>query len=291
MFDRWGSVVGRTIALHNFKMHHTQINDIYWSFVPVYSYVVDISRKSKCSDAHVLFNVSDMDARRVALDKKEWIQWFEEFDNMNRLNCLLNVCAYFEVYIRHVVRASVLSYPDLHFKKSKAIDGVSLLKEGTKISLGRIIKKITQGRWEQRVENYGKLFGDVPTQLRDAVGDLDEMRGLRNSVGHAFGRDIDKELFDDLKRPEIKRVSKEMLKRYLGLVDTLAAAIDEHLLKKYIGEFELISYYHKIHGKMRSGGGIRDRAVIVKKSIGEIKSIAPLSKGFWVDLIKYYDNV
>ncbi|WP_147290421.1 hypothetical protein [Pannonibacter phragmitetus] len=90
-FDRWNSWFPRSFAYARFKDHHTEINDIYWSFVPVACCSEHQARHATLGTTPAtLFHASGPDVRRIAPSIQEWRRNFEKFQNWVRLSSLLS---------------------------------------------------------------------------------------------------------------------------------------------------------------------------------------------------------
>jgi hypothetical protein len=96
-----------------------------------------------------------------------------------------------------------------------------------------------------------RLFGAVPASLIANVGELEQLRVLRNAVGHEFGRR--NTLYPFLSSGvDAQRVSEERIKKWLGLIDQIAVALDEQIGSKHVVTFELLSLYYYNKEKLRT---------------------------------------
>lgn len=198
-------------------------------------------------DIHTLFNTPKENKRTVSNDKVVWKGYYREFQNWNRLNAIMAISSYFEVYLASIISTAIESDPGLQFGVAKKIDGAMLLKHSTKYSFNERANEIIIGEWPQRISKFHSTFGHTPTTLRSSIGELEKMRVLRNKVGHAFGRDIDQsKRKGTIKTLDIERVSLKVLKKQLGLIYKCVKSMDKYMVENHIGSYEEIYYYHAI---------------------------------------------
>ena len=81
-FNRFGMWRGETMALSRFLNQHTEINELYWSFVPVAGYGDYLARHAVSPIAtSALFHASGPDVRRLEPSTETWRKQFKEFQN------------------------------------------------------------------------------------------------------------------------------------------------------------------------------------------------------------------
>jgi hypothetical protein len=199
------------------------------------------------------------------------------------------LASYLEVYVSTIVRVAIESDPGALIGLRGKVDGVVLLKSLPSYTQADAAVPAVKGTWQERAHYLRKLFGALPTSLEALLPELERLRTFRNGVGHAFGRGIDN------RRPAVElvsslplRVSEERLKRWLGVVDQAATAIDRHLLP-CVGAYELVRLYHDWPD--RSQGYWRDQARKFKKSTGAIAGSNTPSLEYYREAISYYRNV
>lgn len=175
----------------------------------------------------------------------EWRGNFLDFQNWTRLNVLMALSSYFENYLQSIGNLALESNPGTLFKAHQTLDGGIVLKmEKHYIFVNETIP-LVKGDWSKRKSVFMNLFGDCPDSLKNNTGELERIRSIRNGIGHAFGRTLStKDLLSITDYHPMDRVSERRLKKWLGLVFTIARDIDEFLLAKHIGAYELIRYYH-----------------------------------------------
>lgn len=244
-FSRTDCWIGRRSWSHaRFKDHHTELNQMYWSYASL-SGIGHFKTKgaSDRDSAHALLHVGGPDQRRVPATVERWRHSAAEFGNWTRLNAVMSISSYMEVYLRSAVRHALLSDPGLLVGAPGAVDGVQLLLRRASPEVEPAIVSCTKGDWDSRLRSYRRVFGVVPAPVEAAVPDLERLRQLRNAVGHYFGRrarNEDRFWLDGDGGPD--RVSEERLKRILHMAESVVAAFDEHLLI-HLGNFETIASF------------------------------------------------
>jgi len=292
-FERWKSKDDYTHAFRLFNKHHTLMNSIYWAYVPTFYYAkhnYTTVVKDNCNiTTHEAFLLSGKNSDRVEDNINKWYKNLKEYDNWTRLNVLVSVNSYFEIYLSSVISLAIESNPGILYKASKQIDGIRLLKFGDdkNYSFYNISEKITKGEWQQRISNYRSTFDYVPDELKIYNSELEEIRKLRNNMAHSFGRDIN--LSRDRKTVRIldtERISLDRLQRYMSIIREVARSIDAHLLNNHIGDYEMIHFYHQIKNDLPKNNEEKE----LKR---KINSLDTKNKGW--DYVKglkfYYDSL
>jgi hypothetical protein len=288
IFERYGYALGKTWAFRLFKRHHTELNNLYWSYAQAAHYAGRANALAAPQERpHELFHYRDA-GRKVQSDRALWKASFGSFDNWVRLSALMSMSGYLEIYLKKVVTVALESDPGVQFGRSRAIDGFTFWKHHPKYSLAIEAEACVKGDWNQRVSRFDELFGHVPKPLSAAVGELELMRRLRNGVGHAFGRDTNEysEHFHTAPR-SMGRLSEERLKKWLGIIEEVATAVDQHLGPAHIGQYEMLCYYHSWSAEPRNvGTGTRGFRRALYRKIGH-----SMGTEFVNGLIEYYANV
>lgn len=263
LFNRWELGWGRTAAHHLFQSHHTQLNALYWSHAPAFRHAFAATRASKPTDpTATIFSLPHGDAHRINYPLQKWAENYDAFDNWVRLNALVSATGYLEVYLKTVIRLALESDPGVMIGATHAVDGVRLLKNQQGYSYKDEVVDCVRGTWGARLASYRQLFGSVPATVEQSTGDLDRLRVLRNGVTHTFGRNADDydSLLDVTPKP-FANVSVKNLKKNLGLIETVALAVDQHLGRSHIGEYEALYIYHMWDRKYDRGQLTEDRAL------------------------------
>lgn len=246
MFDRWTGAFRDSFALRRFKEHQTEINRLYWSLAPVAGFASYHARHASAgaTPASVFF-ASGPNAHRIAVDLPAWHHDFAELSNWVRLSALVSLLSYLETYLSTVATLALRSDPLLRFNQSRAVDGTLWLKRGVNDNVSSLVTPLVKGKWPERCGAYRTLFGNVPAILNAHVGDLDQMREMRNGVAHSFGRGA--KFFEDpvVHAGQPVKLQEKRLQGWLAIVEGTAAAIDGHLYPTHLGNFELVWRYHR----------------------------------------------
>jgi hypothetical protein len=290
MFDRWTCGWSRTWCYRLFKEHHTQLNMIYWAYAPAAAYVLKQTRGTtpNLSPAQ-FFPVRAADERRVDTDLAAWKEHFKEFANWVRLSAAVSLTSYLEIYLRSAVTLALESDPGVMLGAPRAIDGIALLKAREDYSYADASIPVVKGTWQQRVGKYVSHFGMAPPELSNAIGELDKLRVLRNSVGHAFGREMN--IFEarvNLLSEPMRRLSEKRLMKWLGLVDGVVTSVDNHLRTTHIGAYEVLCCYHNWDHKYEAAR--ITEAAAFKGWVHSHAGDAP-SKQYFQDMITYYNVI
>jgi len=127
--------------------------------------------------------------------------------------------------------------------------------------------------------------------LKRKISQLEQIRKLRNKVGHSFGRDIDQareHVFKNIIPTET--ISREKTYQFQKLLWSTAKSIDVYLLENHIGTYQAISLYQIEYQKMRKDTHPSIRAVDFKKIVGRT-GVQSASKQFYKDLVNYYETL
>lgn len=292
-FNRWEPVKSSSWSLRVFKQYQTEMKRIVtaYSSTSMYTY-----RELGASGA-----VWDDIARNYmetggddTLVLSQWSKGLTEFDNWIRLNELMALCSYLEVYISSIVSAALESDPGLFVNSSHSVDGIKQIKNGVKFKrdvLENVLTGCTRGDWQSRINNLSAIFGNVPESLKNGLSDLEKIRMLRNKVGHAFGRDIEKSR--DYEMTEISRMARLSSKtflRYMYLVQSVVCDLDRMIMDNYIGNFQPLLFYHRIRPMIPETYNNGERMMFLKKLIGT-NTKETYSKAFCRWVVEYYERL
>jgi hypothetical protein len=231
---------------------------------------------------------------------KGWKASYSSFDNWVRLNAVMALLAYFEVYLGTIVLRAIHSDPGVLIGRPRAVDGVALIKANRPPEFSDIIKRCVHGTWTGRTNQYKEIFGTLPADLAASIGELDRIRLFRNSIGHAFGRDTvntesgtNKGTASDptVDPKEMKRLAQDRVKKWMKVIWDVAAAVEAHLGGSHIGEYENMLYYHanrvyRGYVKNPTGSG----SVPLYKGLGLIHGIG-LGKEWAKRLVDHYEQL
>lgn len=289
-FNRWSLGWGRTWAYRLFKSHHTQLNSLYWSHAPALRYVFSATRgRGRDDPASSLFTLPSQDLTRINISLGDWAKHYGDFDNWVRLNALVAITGYLEVYLKTVTRLALESDPStmVAVELKHSIDGMAALKRKSGYNFAEIVIPCVRGSWPERLGQYRRFFGVVPNLLDSSLGALEGLRRIRNGVTHSFGRATDEydSLFDTKPRP-FQKVSEDRLKKTLALVDKLALAVDDHLGSEHIGDYEALYFYHRWDKNYPRNNQTEARALA--KQIG-LLHVRTKDIRYYQELIDYYN--
>ena len=294
-FNRWNSITKSTWSFQVFNKYNDELNNMTWAHAgaskSIYKNLGLMGAKWK-DPASKYFEFDVPKGEEAFLDLQSWSNSFNNFHNWVNLNSLMAISSNLETYIATVVSLALESNPGILFDSPKSIDGVVLLKKGAKKSdfNQNIITSVTKGDWNSRVSAFKKTFGDTSSVVNFKIGDLEKIRNLRNKVGHAFGRDIDGSRNHEVKEIlTIESLSDVKLKKYQKLIWSTAKSIDVYLLNNHIGEFQAISFYHRLFDSIRKDIHQSEKAIILKKKLGRFGDI--VGKEFCKGLVLYYEEI
>ncbi len=294
-FDRWNTIMKSTWTYQVFHKYNDELNELLWAnkaaMKQTYSnFKTTGANWTDPASDHLIFDVPK--GEEVFKDLKEWSDSYNSFNNWTNLNALLALSSNFETYLATVVTLAIESDPGILFDSSKSIDGIVLLKKGAQKNMfhDSVIESVTKGDWNSRTSAYKKTFGKVPDGLESRIGDLEKIRNLRNKIGHAFGRDIEESRNHEVKETlDMENLSDSQFKKKQYSIMNAVRAIDQHLLENHIGEYQAVAFYHRIYDGLRKDIHQSERAIILKKQLGQFGDIS--GKEFCKGLVSYYENI
>lgn len=290
--ERWTSPFPHTIAYTLFKKHFTEINRVYWAFVPANNTIQKFAKeKAKINqDPKSFFLIHDEDDRRVASTYDEWKYDYSEYSNYTRMNIVMLLSSCLETYLRTIISLAFESKPGVIIHCPDSVDGFELLKKNPAYGNNNdnhyqftdAINDICVGEWTKRISNFEYYFGTLPETITNKTSDLDEFRVLRNNIAHYFGRekrDYEAPLVFEAK--PATRVSHERIIKFFRLVHEVASNIDCFLKENYIGAYDIIKFFFKNY----SNGHIPisehgSKAIAMKNFFAEYKYYTPKSNYF-----------
>ena len=192
-FDRWSSPYPHSLPYRIFKESDNEVRSLVISYESSFSFICSNLRKLGATWESPAFDYGLAENNKV-LTVKQWVNNSKDFANWMRLSLLMSMCSNVEIYMASIIRESIESDPGIIMGASHQIDGIKLLKSGNKVDENVIadhIKKCTKDTWSSRLCHIEKLFGTMPI-IANNIKQLEDIRNLRNAVGHAFGRNIEK---------------------------------------------------------------------------------------------------
>lgn len=293
-FSRMLPRMERTFALRAFNQHETEINRHYWSFKVISEYAGYLARQKISSDKSfqtaALFHSTGPDAVRIPLTVTDWLDARNDLENWLRISSLVSVISYLETYLRQVVRSALMSAPMARHGVASAVDGTHLLKLGKEIPYEDDIRGVTVGDWNARAEGFRSLFGTIPPAITANLKRLEAIRRLRNMYAHGFGRDSEVIPEPSAMAPgTMARLSSDRFLKDVGIVSKVAASVDELLLQKFIGNFELLHFYHLWRLKPRVGKELSySEARALARSLNK-EAHCTVNTSFCASLISFYN--
>lgn len=242
-FNRNSAFLGKSLAWRLFKRHHTHFNDIFWAHKVAKEHAFSCTKGFQRTDSsQVLFN-SKILGRRIPTTLGKWADNYSDFDRWSQMASVMAIAGYLETYIAQVTTAALESSPSLVLGGGVLCDGGLLLKTNPKYNLSGHVEPLVRGDWQARMAAYKRFFKDCPFEQHKS--DLEKLRKLRNDAGHSFGRDIKFINYNSSRVvKDLKKISDEAIQDYLSLAESVASAIEEHLVGKYIGAYEAIKLFH-----------------------------------------------
>ncbi len=242
-FDRATPWCGKSLALVAFRWQFTELNDQYWAPMPAELFIKQLESQqgasTRLTDA---LGVSGSDWHRVGHNVASVSSKFKVSRRWARLLTLVLLTSSTEAYFRNITRAANLSDPTRVPGFPKSPDGLSHVKRGIEMDFDP--NGAAQGEWSKRISYYRTKFGSVPKVLADSESELEKMRKTRNRVAHEFGLDGGGHPYGFLSNAKPSSISPALLKKWLGLVDDVAKAVDAHLVSEFVGDFETLELLH-----------------------------------------------
>ena len=299
--ERWSSPFHCTLSFNLFKKHFTELNRIYWAFIPAASTIVShakIALVSDDADIKNYFLFHDEDEKTIAKTYGEWKNYFNEFSNYTRLNMIMLLSSCFETYLRTIVSNAFESKPGVIIMSPDSVDGIFLLK--SRVNYGDIsdknyqftneVDEICKGDWTKRFAVFEKYFGALPKSITDMTAELDKLRVMRNNIGHYIGRakeNISAQIY--LSPVSATRVSHNRVLKAFGIYFNVAKELDGYLKTKYIGSYDII----KLYLQLVSAGtlvsiGLGERARELQKYLGK-EGLALAGNEYYRNIVGYCD--
>jgi hypothetical protein len=224
-------------------------------------------------------------------DLREWSNAYNLFDNWVTLSRIMTISSTIETYLASVIGRALDSDPGVLLGVSRCIDGAAVLKNGPRkgIDPAPFVEACTKGTWSARLDAFERLFGVRPPEIRSAHSSLEEIRGIRNRFGHAFGRDIDEaRKHGVLELLPMESVSRERANRLWKNVSIAMKAVDRFLLTKHIGDFETVRFYHALEPTLKASSHRNVKAMALKRAIGGVGAESR-GKDYCGELIDYWE--
>ena len=297
-FNRWSVREGiSSWAFQTYQKHNKELTEMYISHILSKQYTYKSLGKNgvKFEDLTTKpFDFRDKSYSNVFKNIKIWSNNFNRFDNWTNLNAIMAMSANLETYMATIIKLALESDIGVTFNATRKIDGIEIIKNSDKypFELEDKIISCTKGDWSSRVSNFEKIFTIAPNILKDNISSLDKIRKLRNDIGHAFGREIDKSRNHNILTPiKIQTIKQEKIIEYLKLLFAVARAIDKQLMSNNIGEYQVLYFFNELAPSLKDDTNnlrkIGNHATILKKELFEFGDNR-VGKLFCRGLVEYY---
>lgn len=293
VFDRWQHALAYSGPFLVYKQYYEELNRYYWASYSAHK----LTYKGM---AAMGITWSDNPDSTLLLPKhnhsfttiRSWAKAYDELQVWTRLNVVISLASILETYIDTICGLAIESNPGVLINASKSLDGVHLLKTKRldREVISNAIRDVSKGTWGERRKAFDTLFGGHPTELEIFESDLEELRKKRNSVGHAFGRDINKaRRFEEIKPLPLDGIKQEKLIHFFDITLKVAKAIDQYLLDNHIGEYQALFSFHVFfaHNQGKKWD-VKSMAKAFRKKFSN--SSQPIGKQFFVDLVEFYNK-
>ncbi|MCQ2974134.1 MAG: hypothetical protein MJ211_04920 [Bacteroidales bacterium] len=232
---------------------------------------------------------------------EEFYKTFEIFKNWNKLNKIMALNCYFENYIKTLLDLAIKSNPEI-LKDNR--DGIFIIKNRlsynyTLNEYDKAINKCTKGNWKKRMNSIIEYFKiDDRKFINDWKNDdiiklFENIRNIRNSVGHSFGRELSSmPNWANTKIDKLKLLSEKEYLEYQKIIKKFVLDLDKFVLNNHIGCFQELYYYHTIKDldeiKKIKNKKLKAKALSYKLCNEKGRVI---SWNKCQDLIDYYDSI
>ncbi|MFK5976575.1 MAG: hypothetical protein QM493_08715 [Sulfurovum sp.] len=298
-FERWNARRGiSSWSFQIFQKHNKELTEMYISHIlgKQYSYKM-LKKENATLEDKSNKHFKNSDYPEVFDNIKQWSDKFNEFDNWVNLNCIMAISANLETYMATVIKLALESDIGILFGASQKIDGIEVIKKSTKypFELDEKIISCTKGDWSARISSFEKIFGTSPIVLKENISSLENIRKIRNDIGHAFGREIESSRkHNTLTSLDAHRVKKEKVIKYLKLIFAITRAIDKQLMAHHIGEYQTLHFYHNLQISLDNDDNhnkkVGNHAQILKIKLCEFGANR-VSKIFCKELVEYYESL
>lgn len=290
-FDRWSSPFPHSLPYRIFKESDNEVRSLVISYETSFSFVCSNLSKFGATWESSAYDYGLTDNNKV-LTVKQWVKNSKEFANWMRLSLLMSMCSNVETYMASIIRESIESDPGIIMGVPHQIDGIKLLKSGNKVDENVIadhIKKCTKDTWSSRLCNIEKQFGAMPV-IANNIKHLEDIRNLRNTVGHAFGRNIEKsQQYNRIEIDPMERLSVKRYNKHITLLFDIVQEFDKIVTNNHIGCFEIILQYHKMYESIKHLGK-GDQVNKLKETLN-IEKNTGVSKELCRGVYIYYNNL
>lgn len=293
-FDRWKHALEHSGPFLVYKQYYEELNRYYWASCSAHSLTykgMPLLGFTWGSNPDTTLSLPAHNYSFKSL--RDWAKAYDALQVWTRLNVVVSLASILETYIDSVCGLAIESNPGILINSDGILDGVALLKSKRldRTIIQNATKNITKGEWSKRKKSFAALYGSYPVELDTYENDLEELRKKRNSVGHAFGRNIEKaRRFEEIKPLPLDGIKQDNLLHFFDITLKVAKAIDKYLLDKHIGEYQALYSFHVFY--VHNQGKKWDNKSMAKEFRKVFsKSSMPIGKQFFIDLVNFYLKV
>jgi hypothetical protein len=253
-FDRTISIAGSSLARWRHRRDQKEVNSHYWISVLQADLLARQIRPLDDADGppNTALGLRGTADRNVGHNIAELRRRIKISDRWRRLSTLLLASSALERYIIGASTAAIESDPLLEARFPKMLDGAALKKRGLSLAQPSLTP-LTVGEWSARLRALEKTFGDLPASVRANEGQLEKIRKMRNSIAHEFGSTDSEAIppsallvagarMDRAVMPG-HALSENQLLKYLDVLNKTSVALDDFLVEKFIGNYEIMAVY------------------------------------------------
>lgn len=290
-FDRWKHAFEYSGPFMVYKQYYEELNRYYWAAYSGHKLTyTEMTKKGYTWETNP-DTILDLPLHNHNFKTlRDWSNAYNTLQVWTRLNVVVSLTSILETYIDTVCALAIESNPGILINADRSLDGVSLLKSKRldEDIIKNALQGVSKGVWGERRKKFDTLFGDHPVELEKYESDLECLRNKRNSVGHAFGRDIDKaRRFEEIHSLPLDGIAPEKLIHFFDITLRVAKSIDQYLLDHHIGEYQALFSFHVFysHNKEKKWD-VKNLALAFRKHY--TKSSLPVGKDFYRDLVDHY---
>lgn len=293
-FNRWNHTQSYSWPFRVFKQYYEELNLLYWSIQGTKNYIFPSMK-----DKGLTWDLEPSAELRIPSTKhnfeslRGWAKGYDTSLVWTRLNFSMSLNAILETYLSTIISLSIESDPGLLIYAPHSVDGTLFLRRQggfPRDKYDKFVIGITKGTWSSRLSAFQDLFGVALESWRNSVSILEQLRNKRNSIGHAYGRDISKSRqFMITEKMPIEGISDKSLMAFFDAVYKVAKNTDNYLLETHIGEYQFILAYHSFFQTHHPQGSLTEKAYAFRKFFGNNYK-ERITRQFCTDLATLYES-
>lgn len=290
-FDRWKHALPYSGPFLVYKQYYEELNRYYWASYSAHKLTYrEMTQKGYTWQSNPE-TVLELPKHNHSFNTmRSWANAYNELQVWTRLNVVTSLASILETYMDSICGLAIESNPGVLINSSKSLDGVHLLKTKRLDHevIAAAIRDVSKGMWGERRKVFDALFGGHPAELDQYEADLEDLRNKRNSVGHAFGRDINKaRRFEEINPLPLDGIRQDHLIHFFDITLKVAKAVDQYLLENHIGEYQALYSFHVFYTH-NQGKKWDDKSMAKEFRKVFSKSSLPIGKQFFIDLVSFY---